>query len=193
MDHNWKIEKAEDLARLISLQPEMMADLEAVAALGLPQGCIAAGYIRNFVWDQLHGYETRTPYHDVDVVYYDATYIEENIEKEYEAALIAQIPQHKWSVKNQARMHLKNGNKPFHSVEDAMLHWPETATAVGVRLNTNGELELLAPFGLEDLLGLVIRQSPYFNDHSIFLQRMIDKEWLRIWPKLLVIFENSSN
>lgn len=31
-------------------------------------------------------------------------------------------------VKNQARMHLRNGDRPYQSATDAMRYWPETAT-----------------------------------------------------------------
>ncbi|MEF2966025.1 nucleotidyltransferase family protein [Paenibacillus sp. M1] len=165
----------------------MMADLKAVAGLGLPQGCIAAGYFRNFVWDALHGYSGRTPLHDVDVLYYDPECREEEAEKEYDARLRVLNPKRAWSVKNQARMHLKNGDSPYGSVEEAMLHWPETATAVGARLDAAGNIEIIAPFGLSDLLELRVRQSPYFHERSIFEGRIREKEWLRIWPRLTVV------
>lgn len=61
------IHNAFELKQAIMNQPEM----KAVADLGLPQGCIAAGYIRNFVWDSQHRFSQRTPLHDVDVLYYD--------------------------------------------------------------------------------------------------------------------------
>lgn len=138
---------AADLREAIRRQPEIMADLQLVAELRLPQGCIAAGYIRNFVWDVLHGYAERTPLHDVDVLYYDPACLDEEAEKVYDARLRERNPRLNWSVKNQARMHLRNGTAPYRSVEDAMRHWPETATAVGARLNAAGEVELIAPLG----------------------------------------------
>ncbi|WP_178022407.1 nucleotidyltransferase family protein [uncultured Paenibacillus sp.] len=181
------IKDAAGLREAIRRQPEMMADLQLVADLGLPQGCIAAGYIRNFVWDVLHGYVERTPLHDVDVLYYDPACLEEEAEKAYDARLRERNPQLNWSAKNQARMHLRNGTAPYRSVEDAMLHWPETATAVGARLNAAGDVELIAPLGLEDLLSLQVRQGPYFRDHAAFLQRVNGKAWLSRWPRLVLV------
>lgn len=171
----------------IRRNPDMMADLRSVSLLSLPQACIAAGYVRNYVWDILHGYEKRTPYNDVDVIYYDTSCIDEDVEKGYEAKLKELSPSHQWSVKNQARMHMKSGESPFCSVEDAMLYWPETATAVGVRLDARGEIELIAPHGMDDLLALRVRQSSYCLDHNLFMKRITEKEWLRIWPQLLVV------
>lgn len=86
-------------------------------------------------------------------------------------------------------MHLRNGTTPYRSVEDAMLHWPETATAVGARLNAAGEVELIAPMGLNDLLSLRVRQGPYFRDHAAFLQRLNGKAWLSRWPRLVLVEE----
>lgn len=178
---------AEGLVHMIRENSDMLADLVSVSLLSLPQSCIAAGYLRNYVWDILHGYELRTPYNDVDVLYYDPSCLEEEVEKEYEAKLRELNPTHNWSVKNQARMHMKSGASPYCSVEDAMLRWPETATAVGVRLDRNGEVELIAPHGLNDLFSLKVRQSSYCRDNELFMRRIAQKEWLRIWPQLHVV------
>lgn len=43
-----------------------------VADLKLPDGLIAAGFVRNLVWDHLHG-KNATPLNDVDVIFYDAS------------------------------------------------------------------------------------------------------------------------
>ena len=48
-------------------------------------------------------------------------------------------------------MYLHNGDQPYLSSTDAMTHWPETVTAVGVRPGRDGEIEVEAPFGLDDL------------------------------------------
>lgn len=184
-----KIADAEGLREAIRQQPEMMADLQLVAELGLPQGCIAAGYIRNFVWDVLHGYAVWTPLHDVDVLYYDPLFLDEEAEKIYDARLRERNPRLNWSAKNQARMHLRNGTAPYLSVEDAMKRWPETATAVGARLDAAGEVELIAPLGLTDLLSLQVRQGPYFHDDAAFRQRVNGKAWLSHWPRLVLVEE----
>lgn len=178
---------ATDLCEAIRQQPDMMADLQLVAELGLPQGCIAAGYIRNFVWDVLHGYDERTPLHDVDVLYYDPACLDEEAEKACDAWLRERNPRLNWSTKNQARMHLRNGAEPYRSVGDAMQHWPETATAIGARLTATGEVELIAPLGLDDLLSLQVRQGPNFRDYAAFRERVDGKAWLSRWPRLEMI------
>jgi GNAT superfamily N-acetyltransferase len=84
-------------------------------------------------------------------------------------------------------MHIRNGDAPYKSSADAMSLWPETATAIGVRLDEADELHIAAPYGLADLYGIVLRRSPRFNNREYFLQRMRNKQWQRYWPKLQVI------
>lgn len=47
----------------------LMADLQQVRELDLPQCYIAAGYIRNYAWDILHGYDRSDRHSDIDVVF----------------------------------------------------------------------------------------------------------------------------
>ncbi|HET7580605.1 MAG TPA: nucleotidyltransferase family protein [Bacillales bacterium] len=183
-------ELEQTLAGMIEKDPRIMRALRMVRQLNLPEGCISAGMIRNFVWDKKHGYEKRTPLNDVDVLYYDPSDIHEETEKEYEHKLKNMDPSLPWSVKNEARMHLRNHDEPYQSVEDAMKHWAETATAVAVRLERDHTLTVIAPFGLEDLFGLVLREGPFVADKSAFAQRCADKQWLEIWPKLQLVDEN---
>ncbi|MOA62556.1 hypothetical protein D3C78_1880120 [compost metagenome] len=67
-----------------------------------------------------------------------------------------------------------------------MLYWPETATAVGIYLDQEDQLQLVAPFGLQDLMDLKVRKGPYFRSDTYFRQRVFDKQWLDIWPLLIV-------
>ena len=104
----------------------------------------------------------------------------------HEAALRAVEPSITWSVKNQARMHTRNGDAPYASATDAMRCWPETATAVAVRRTDNESCETAAPFGLDDLLNLVLRPTPHFarEKRPIYEARLRTKQWATLWPLL---------
>lgn len=180
-------ELEQTLTGMIEKNPQILNALRVVRQLNLPEGCISAGMIRNFVWDEEHGYEKRTPLNDVDVLYYDPSDIREETEKKYENQLKNMDPSIPWSVKNEARMHVRNHDLPYRSVEDAMKHWAETATAVAVRLECDHTLTVIAPFGLDDLFGLVLREGPLVADKKAFVQRCADKQWLEIWPKLKLV------
>ncbi|WP_339061090.1 nucleotidyltransferase family protein [Tepidibacillus marianensis] len=176
----------EKLREIINQNQYIIEDMEVVRSLGISNTYIAAGYIRNLVWDLLHGYPVRTSLDDVDVIYFDPLDLSEETEKELDKTLKSRSNKYKWSVKNQARMHILKNDTQYASVEDAMKRWPETATVVGIRLDKQGNIEIIAPYGLEDLFKLKIRQSPYFTDKEYFLQRIKSKQWLIKWPLVQV-------
>ena len=165
----------------------LMRDLSLVQELQLSNWCIAAGYVRNYVWDYLHHKTKPTPLNDIDVLYFDPNDLSEKTEKSYEGILKNQLNEYTWSLKNQARMHIRNLDKPYISIEDAMKRWPETATAVGICFEKNGNLKVIAPHGLNDLFNLEVRRSPYFKDREFFLQRIQSKNWLELWPQLRIV------
>ena len=161
------------------------AMLAAVASLDLPDAWIAAGAVRNAVWDALHGYAAFTPLADVDVIWFDPARADQAVDRALENHLTAILPALPWSVKNQARMHERNGDPPYQGSLDAMRFWPETATALAARLSREGDIEIAAPFGLDDLLGLVLRPSPRFSSKmALFHHRVVEKQWTRVWPRL---------
>ncbi|MBP3961313.1 nucleotidyltransferase family protein [Paenibacillus lignilyticus] len=182
-----EVELAEQLKRILRSNESFMHDLQIVASLQLPQCYIAAGYIRNMVWDHLHRYPYRAAHDDIDVVYFDPEHLDEEKDREIEHHLVSGTGNVKWSVKNQARMHIRNGNAPYLSTEDALMRWPETVTSIGAKLNDKGQLELCCPNGLSDLFRMQVRQSRYFEDRAYYLERIGRKAWRTLWPKLIVV------
>ncbi len=182
-----------DILALVAGDAWMMAALSAVAGLGLPDCWIGAGFLRGAVWDRLHGYGSRTPLDDIDVVYFDPEAPDPAAEAAQERRLGARLPGLPWEVKNQARMHLRNGDAPYGSCAEALAHWLETPTAVALRLNQAGGLELLAPLGTEDLLGLVVRPTLHARSHkhrlAAYRARLEAKDWPAKWPRLRVVWE----
>lgn len=168
--------------------------LSTVAALVLPDCWIGAGFVRAPVWDQQHGYKTATALADIDVIFFDPEYPDTDREKALERRLARSgpelpWPETHWSVRNQARMHLRNGDSPYRSTEHAIMHWLETPTAVAIRLGKTGAPELLAPFGLKDLFDMVLRPTPHAKAHRMdaFRNRIAGKDWPRYWPRLNVV------
>ncbi|GHB08537.1 nucleotidyltransferase family protein [Shewanella indica] len=156
-----------------------MQALECVANLGPIDAWLAAGFVRNLVWDKLHGTVSRLS--DIDVIYYEPNDTSEVTDKAYEAKLVAALDL-PWSVKNQARMHLKNNHQPYVSVSDAMSYWPEQQTALAVRLRA-GELQLLNLFPLGPLLALELSPNPK-STPGVFESRLKAKNWLADYPLL---------
>ena len=160
--------------------------LGMVRDLDLPNGWIGAGFVRNAVWDHLHGRAASRPAGDVDVLWYDPYCTDASEDRRLEAALRAVASDMLWSVKNQARMHLRNGDAPYASIADAMRGWPETATAVAVRRVGDTGCDIVAPFGLRDLMQLTLRPTPRFTGEKrpIYVERIRSKGWRTAWPLL---------
>ncbi|WP_236009317.1 nucleotidyltransferase family protein [Vibrio ulleungensis] len=157
--------------------------LEGVFRLQLPECYIAAGFIRNLVWDHLHHVESSTPLNDIDVIYYDPENVSAEMEYHYERLLSHWMPDVNWQVRNQARMHAQNGDAPYTSSIDAMRYWPEIETAVAIRQLPHQQYECVSAFGFESLMSLQVTPNPK-RDITVVEQRIVAKRWLSQWPKL---------
>jgi hypothetical protein len=174
------------LRELIERDPARMRMLAQVRALALPDCWIGAGFVRNAVWDALHQRPPAPPRGDVDVIWHDPVRCSASVDRAIEARLRAADGGVNWSVKNQARMHIGNGDAPYGSACEAMRHWPETATAVALRLDAAGAIEIAAPYGLDDLFEGIVRPTLRFvlDKREVFDARWQGKNWLGEWPLL---------
>uniref|UniRef100_UPI0026017FED nucleotidyltransferase family protein n=1 Tax=Ferrovibrio sp. TaxID=1917215 RepID=UPI0026017FED len=138
-------------------------------------------------WDRLCGFTQRTPLNDIDIVYFDPANTGRAIEIAAEAELTAARVSQTWSVRNMARMHLKNRDEPYRDTADAIGHWLETPTAVAVTMDDDGGLRLLAPHGVADLLAGRVRPTPSGERRiADYRARVMAKDWPSRWPKIVV-------
>ncbi|MBK1986407.1 nucleotidyltransferase family protein [Sphaerospermopsis aphanizomenoides BCCUSP55] len=134
--------------------------LPAISAVNLPNWWLAGGAVRNTVWRSLFGEECALFIKDFDIAFFDDT---GNREQELlaKSTLKTQFPEQEFDVKNQASFgRWRSGNIIFHSTENGIENWLHTATAVGVRMNKNGEWQFFTPYGLDDLFNGLIRPTP---------------------------------
>jgi len=182
----WHKAEMNKIVELIKRDPIRVKALECVSRLNLPQCYIAAGFVRNLVWDSLHNIELSTPLNDVDVIYFDPSESNPNSYLAYQAQLARCLPEVNWQVRNQAIMHERNGDSPYTSVLDAMGYWPEKETAVAVRHIAQNQYECIAAFGFESLFSYCITYNPK-RSRSTFEKRVNSKGWLARWPSLKVV------
>lgn len=184
------LQTEKDVLNLIDSDKWMMDILRAAKSLNLPDWWVCAGFVRTKVWDTLHGQDYRTPLPDIDVIYFDKNDVCEEKEKQLEKKLLTLYPSAPWSVKNQARMHVINNLPPYANSKEAMSKFPETATAIGVKLNQDNELQLAAPCGIQDLINLKVKPTALYQktaEHaSIYEKRLKHKNWQALWPNITI-------
>ena len=165
------MKNAAALQTILTDDPWRRDVLAAVRSLALPDCWVGAGFIRNAVWDYLHDRPPSRHAGDVDVIWFCPKRARPENDREAEAALRALDPAVDWSVKNQARMHLRNGDASYASAIE------------------EGSFEIAAPFGLGDLFDLILRPTPSFagEKRRVYLDRIESKRWLTIWPRLRIM------
>lgn len=183
----------QDLRHILAENESFMIILRAVREAGLPHGCVGAGAVRSLVWDALHGRAEWTMRGDVDVAYFDKEDLSEVSQSAYLARLRKIEPDVPWEVVNQAGVHLWYERHfgfavpPLSSLEEAISTWPEYATCVAVRLVADGGLDIVAPWGLDDLFSMTVRHNPARASHAEYRRRVQAKRYAERWPRVTVV------
>ncbi|MBD2593718.1 nucleotidyltransferase family protein [Nostoc spongiaeforme FACHB-130] len=134
--------------------------LPAIAQVNLPNWWLAGGAVRNSVWRSIFGENCALVINDFDIGFFDADG-DRSQELVAKTSLTEKFPNYKFDVKNQASFaRWRAGRRTYTSTEDGIQDWLHTATAIGVRLNSQGEWEFLTPYGLDDLFSGIIRPTP---------------------------------
>jgi hypothetical protein len=163
--------------------------LERFEEIVLPDSWLVAGCIAQTIWNLGCGQPAELGLKDVDLIYFDEQDLSFESEVDHERRLrdlFRHLPI-KLDVKNEARVHLWYEErfgyaiKPYLSSADAIATFPTTATAVGACW-IRGKLECCAPFGLDDLFGLVVRPNKRQITRTIY-EAKVDR-WRPIWPRL---------
>jgi hypothetical protein len=181
------------LASLVSSTPWLLEALRAARDVDPPDWLVGGGVLRDLVWDHLHHRPNPARPRDVDLAFFDPACLDPARDTEVSQALTARLPGVPWDAKNQAAVHTWYdrvfGAKvaPLTSAADGVATWPETATAVAVRLLPGDRLEVVAPCGLEDLFGLVCRRNPRRVTVAHYHQRVRDKRIAERWPRVEVV------
>ena len=184
----------ERLGSLVRSTPWLLEALRAARDVDPPDWLVGGGVLRDLVWDRLHGRSRPAPPRDVDLAFFDPTRLDPARDAEVEAALRRRLPWVPWDAKNQAAVHTWYGRvfggrvAPLTSSEDGIATWPETATAVAVRLLPGDRVEVVAPCGLEGLFGLVCRRNPRRVSVAHYRRRVRDKRVAERWPMVEIVF-----
>ncbi|GAA4210939.1 nucleotidyltransferase family protein [Actinocatenispora rupis] len=162
------VRRAGELRALVAASPWLMSVLVTVRAVALPDAWVGAGVLRDLVWCERYG-DGFVPaaVRDVDVAYHEAAEVGRDGDARATARLHGLRPDVPWEATNQAAVHLwyaeffgADAPEPLASTAAGIATWPETATAVAVRLSDGDHVDVCAPYGLDDLLDGVWRRNP---------------------------------
>ena len=183
------------LEALVRSSTWLMAVLTAVRDEDVPDAWTGAGVLRDLVWGERYGAGFRpADVHDVDVAFFDPGNLSRAYDDQITAGLAARLPAVPWQARNQAAVHTWYADRfggeppePLTSITDAIGTWPETATAVAVRLSNSGALEVCAPLGLRDLMDGIWRRNPRRVSLAYSLTRLARHRPAQRWPGVTVI------
>ena len=178
----------QDFLQAIQLNTDLMKILTIIRNLDLKDSWLAAGSVRNFIWNLLSDKSPFDRETDVDVIFFDPAISYEDT-LGIERKLKENFPQYQWELKNQVYMHLHSPHTaPYTSSRDAMSKYPERCTAIGLRLHADATLDLFAPYGLEDILNFQVSPTPHFIENrdrmKLYQTRLSKKKWHEKWKNL---------
>jgi hypothetical protein len=179
--------------------PMLMAAMAVARDLDLPDWLIFSGAIYQPVWNHLTGRPLEWGLHDIDLGYFDGADLswaaEDAVIRRIAGASPASVRE-QVEVRNQARVHLwfedhfGEPYAPLASAAEALTRFVAPAFAVGARIEAQGEMTLVAPFGLEDLFAMRIRPNP--GRVSKAFAAMAEKARAR-WPEVTVEGQGRGN
>ena len=181
------------LVALVRCSPALMRALRAARAVDPPDWLIGAEVIRDRVWDHLHGFTRPVPAKDLDLGFFEPVSLGSERERSVQGALTAQAPDLAWDVTNHAAVHLWYPQvfgvqvDPLTSISDAVATWPETATAIGIRLLADDTIHVVAPCGLDDLFALICRRNPRRAASEQYRRRVENKQIAKHWPRVRIL------
>jgi hypothetical protein len=183
----------EALETIIRQNSLLMTVLDGLRELGLPDHLLVAGAIYNEVWNRLTTRPVLTGVNDIDVFYFDDNDIgwdaEDRVIKVAEAHFTGlAVPV---QVRNQARVHLWFEAKfgipfsPLASSAEMLGRYASKTHAVGARLLDEDRLEIIAPFGLDDLFSFRMVPNPVLDNRMSHAKKA--ERAKTIWPELTII------
>jgi uncharacterized protein len=183
------MEPAQALARHVAASPSLTAILDRWVEIGLPDCWLAGSSIAQTVWNAAFGLPPDHGKADIDLIYFDAADHSAATEEAHEARLRAAFTGLglKLDLKNQARVHLWYPDRfgfaipPYRSATQAIATFPTTSSAIGIRPGA-GALEIVAPFGLTDLLAPIVRPNRVLISREVYETKL--RRWRSVWPLL---------
>ena len=179
---------------IVLADPTVRAVLEQAPALGVDEWWLTAGVLFQAVWNGLTGRPPGSGVRDADLFYFDpdTSWDAEDAVIRRGAELFAGAPV-PVEIRNEARVHLWYGRKfgtadppPFRSAAEPIAGFAAVCCCYGVTVDRKGRTAVHAPYGFDDLFGLVVRRNPA-SPAPRHLYEAKAGRWQRQWPELTVL------
>jgi uncharacterized protein len=182
-----------ELEHILRADLHLMDLLRTAREINLPQCRVVAGCIYQSVWNVLTGRPRGTGISDYDLIYFDTSDISEGAEKAIERSVQSRLPAFPApiEVRNQARVHLwfegyfGIAYPPLRSADEAITRYASATHAVGVRLLQGDQLDVFAPFGLEDIFAMVIRPNYALPNRETHERKAARAK--SVWPEVTIV------
>jgi hypothetical protein len=182
---------AERFLEVVLADPTVRAVLDRAPELGVADWWLTAGLLFQTVWNDLTGRPPGTGVKDADLFYFDpdTSWRAEDAVIRRGADLFAglDVPV---EIRNEARVHLWYADRfgvpapPFRDCADAIDHFAAVCCCLGVTVE-GGEPRVYAPFGFDDLVGLVVRPNRRLATREAYEAKAA--RWSTVWPELTVV------
>ena len=187
------LQQQREFLSIIRTNPGVAAVIDRMRTFDAPDLWLVSGCLFQTVWNVLE----RKPL-EHGILDYDLFYFDPNTSYEAEDAWIKRAAAHfaptnrRVELRNQARVHLWYRDKfkvdypQLKSACDGIDHFLFPACMVGIRPRNDGELDLYAPLGLDDVFGRVLRGNP------LWPQPRDERFWSKVrryqsaWPSVTV-------
>lgn len=180
------------LEAILRADPVIWPALERARDLDLPDWMVVSGAMYNTVWNHLTGKPPGHGVRDIDLFYHDASDLSWEAEDRVIRAGAAHfaglaVPV---EIRNQARVHLWytrrfGGVVPaFTSSTHALDYFAAKTHAVGVRLEPDDRLAIVAPFGLDHIFSFRMVPNRATDNRRTHAEKSARAKAL--WPVLTV-------
>ena len=183
----------ESLKGVLRHSPAIRGVIERAGSLRLPDWYLGAGRISQTVWNHISGRELTSCIGDLDLVYFDpndVTYAAENLHGSQKLRLCLTTGRPGWTSRTRPGSTCgvisasAIGSSPTDRSRTLSSRGPLQPRAVGVRYG-HGKVTVYAPYGLADLLGMVVRPNKVQVTKKVYLEEA--KRWTRGWPDLQIV------
>ncbi|SDR21029.1 nucleotidyltransferase family protein [Pseudovibrio sp. Tun.PSC04-5.I4] len=178
------------LELILRTNSNLISAMKGIGSLKLPDWCVSGPSIAWPLWTALQGAPALAGNHQLYVTYYDpspnalekeVTYLRHMRQILGSGPYQVHLSNHAGAYVNHEKGTLGNGTQVSCTAE-ALVKDPVQTYAVGARMEANGRLSFLAPYGLSLLFSMKMERNTGYCDEEYYLYKLRRVE--AMWPRM---------